>query len=215
MKRLTCALLTLLLLFTLTVPASAANGNVTYSGSKRKFVFDPGSRYSVTDLFPNFKDVMPGDTLTQRIFINNPRSNNVKIKVYMRALGAHEGSEAFLSQLNLNVEKVKNTVLFDAPAHRRSTLAGWTYLGTLYSGGEIELDVTLEVPTSLDNRFKNLVGYLDWEFKIEELPVESTDPQPPRTGDQIMAYVITLTGSAAALVVLLLIYRKKKKKNEN
>lgn len=214
MKKLVSFLLAAVLLVTLILPVSAEDGNVTFSGSKRKFVFSPGSSYSLTDLFPNFKDVMPGDTLSQRIYINNPKSNNVKIRVYMRALGAHEGSEEFLSQMNLTVKKVKDTILFDAPAHRRSTLAGWTYLGVLYSGGDIELDVTLEVPVTLDNRYKNLVGYLDWEFLIEELAVEDSDPEPPRTGDQIMPYVITLAASAAALIILILIW-KKKKKEEN
>lgn len=214
MKKLFSLLMALVITVTLVLPVSAENGNVTYSGSKRKFIFEPGSSWSVTDLFPNFKDVMPGDSLTQKIFIDNPKSNKVKIKVYMRALGAHEDSKEFLSQLNLTVEKKDDTVLFDAPAHRRSTLAGWTYLGTLYSGGKIQLDVTLDVPVTLDNQFKNLVGYLDWEFMIEELPVEDSDPKPPKTGDEIMTYVVMLAASTAGLVILLLIWKKKKKEEK-
>ena len=45
------------------------------------------------------KGVMPGDKLTQTVNVKNDASKDVEVKIYMRALGAHEGSEEFLSQL--------------------------------------------------------------------------------------------------------------------
>lgn len=212
-RRLMAAFLALLMVFTGALTVSAADGNVAYSGSSQKFIFMPGSRYSPTDLFPNFKDVMPGDSITQNIYVKNNASHRVKVRIYMRALGAHEDSVDFLSQMNLTVEKVEDTILFDAPAHRRAQLEEWTYLGTLYSGGEVELEVTLDVPVEMDNRFQREVGYLDWEFMVEELPVEPTDPQPPKTGDDIMRYVMIMAVSAAALVLLVICRKKKKNKD--
>jgi len=213
-RRMLSVLLALVLVFSAAPAVWAAQGNVTYSGDSGRFLFEPGSRYSPTDLFPDFKDVMPGDSITQRIYVENAASRRVKVRIYMRALGAHEDSVEFLSQMNLTVEKVADTILFDAPAHRRAQLADWTYLGTLYSGGATELKVTLDVPVEMDNRFQNAVGHLDWEFMVEELPVEPTDPQPPKTGDVIARYVIILMVSAAALILLLFLYRKKKNNKE-
>ena len=46
-----------------------AGGTVTYKGDAEKFVFTPGSGYSATDLFTDFKGVMPGDSITQRVQI--------------------------------------------------------------------------------------------------------------------------------------------------
>lgn len=211
MKRLFSIVMAALLLLTLVLPASAA-GSVTYQANARKFILEPGSRYSPTDLFENFKNVMPGDTLTDQILIQNDRANKVKIKLYMRSLGAQEGSEDLLSQMDLTVQQKGDSVLFSAPADQTAQLTNWTYLGTIYSGGKITLDLTLEVPITMGNAYQNKVGYIDWEFKVEELPVESTDPQPPKTGDTILAYVAVMIISLAVLIILLFARKRKKKK---
>jgi len=162
--------------------------------------------------------VMPGDTLSQRITVRNDADNEVKVKIYMRALGAHENSKAFLSQLGLTVEKSPNNdmaYMFDAAASETAQLTDWVCLGTLYSGGEVDLDVILSVPVELDNKYQEQIGYLDWEFMIEEYPIEPGDPQQP-TGDAFnQGLWITLATVSLALIILLLILRKKSKENEN
>lgn len=210
MKRLYSFVLIFLLALSMTVTAFAAEGNVTYSGDAGKFIFAPGSEYSPTDLFPNFKDVMPGDSISQKIVIKNDASNKVKIKVYMRSLGAHPDSEEFLSQLHLRVEKVTDTIMFDAAADQSAQLTEWVCLGTLYSGGEVELNVILDVPTSLDNTNKNLIGYLDWQFMIEELPVEPGDPEPPKTGDDFSVGLHMMAFAGSGILLILLLLRRKK-----
>ena len=189
-----------------------AAGSVTYDGDANKFIFAPGTSHSPTSLFENFQAVMPGDTLTEQISIENDTSNGVKIKVYMRSLGAQEGTDEFLSQMNLKVQQKDNTVLFEAPADETAQLKDWVYLGTVYSGGRVVLNVTLEVPITMGNEFQNQVGYVDWEFKIEELPIEPSDPKPPQTGDTAAMYLyfgLTVVSFAAAVVVLVMLKRRK------
>ena len=96
MKKIKTLLITLILVLSSVMPVFAADGKVTYDGNAQKFIFEPGSKYSPTDLFPNFKNVMPGDSITQKITVKNDASNKVKAKIYMRSLGAHSESQEFL-----------------------------------------------------------------------------------------------------------------------
>lgn len=219
MKRFLSVLITLAMLSSCVLFTYAEGGQVLYEGDAGQFIFSPGSDKSPTDLFANFKNVMPGDSISQPITIRNDASNKVKVKVFMRSLGAHEDSERFLSQLSLRVEKQtgnRMAYMFDARADETAQLTQWTYLGTLYSGGEIDLNVILDVPVTLDNEFKNAIGYLDWQFMIEELPIEPDDPTPPPTGDEADLLLWGVMFCIATVgVVLLLIYKKKEKEQQN
>ena len=212
MKRIITFLCVLGILLNMAVTASAV-GTVTYDGTAQKFIFEPGSEHSPTDLFSDFKNVMPGDSLTQKILIRNDRSNEVKIKLYIRSQGAQQDTDAFLSQMNLTVKQDGDSVMFAAPANETAQLTDWVYLGTIYSGGEITLDVTLDVPITMGNEFQEQIGYIDWEFKIEELPVEPSDPEPPNTGDasNIHLYAGMMLLSFLAMIILLLTGKEKKK----
>lgn len=191
--------------------ANAAGGTVTYDGKAQKFIFEPGSRYSPTDLFnKDFKGVMPGDHITETIEIKNTNLFAKHIKVYMRALGAQRNTDDFLHQMTLTVKQSgKSSDLFKAPADQTAQLTDWVLLGTVYRGGKITLEVTLDVPLEMDNEYANKIGYLDWEFKVEEIP---HDPDAPKTGDTfpLMILISVMTVSLAALVILF-VYTKKRK----
>mgnify|MGYP003300250775 CR=1 FL=1 len=212
MRRFTAFFAALLIMLSCAVSAAAENGYVIYSGDAGRIIFAPGSYESLTDLFPNFKDVMPGDRLEQLITVRNDASQKVKVKIYLRALGAQAGSEDFLSQLRLKVDVIDGWLdyMFDAQANEPAQMTDWVCLGTLYSGGAVDLNVILEVPVTMGNEFQDRTGYLNWEFMIEEFPVEDTDPKPPETGDRNPVWLYgTLMGISGIDLLLLLVMRKR------
>lgn len=211
MKKRFLAILMVLALCLCIAPAAFADSSVSYKGSADKFVFAPGSEYSPTDLFVNFKGVMPGDQLSQQIEVRNDAANKVKIKLYMRSLGANEGSEQLLSQMTLNVKAADGSELFAAPADETAQLTDWVCLGTFYSGAKTTLDVGLNVPAEMGNDYAEKIGSLDWEFAVEELPVEPTDPVGPKTGDDTpVALYAGICAVCVGAVVFLIATRKKK-----
>lgn len=230
MKRLIVLLLAYIMTISSALTLYAEDGSVTYKGSTKEFIFEPGSDYSVTDLFSNFKDVMPGDTLTQKITIRNDMAHYFIIKVSLRALGAHEGSEEFLSQLKLTVKRSDEqgtTDIFDASADQTAQLTDWVTLGEFYAGQTVDLDLTLEVPIELGNDFKDKIGYLDWEFWVEEFPTgNGWTPPPPsgtpsadegaaKTGDDAnLALWYSLLGVSAVGLIILFFWRKKEDKED-
>ena len=189
----------------------SAAGSVTYHDNANEFIFAPGTEQSPTNLFENFQNVMPGDTLTESILIKNDASNEVKIKVYLRSLGARKKTDEFLSQMDLTVHQEGDSVLFEGSADTEAQLTDWVCLGTVYSGGEITLDVTLEVPAAMGNEYQNETGYIDWEFKVEELPVDSSDPGVPQTGDTnpVILYFSLMLISFAVWIKILTVRKYK------
>jgi len=213
MNKLVRLLLVVALAFSMLCPTFVtvnAAGSVTYAGQAEKFIFAPGSDHSPTDLFDGFKGVMPGDTRTQKVHIINDANDKVKAVIYLRALGAHEGSEKFLSQMELTVDAADGERLFKAPADQKATLEDWVCLGTFYSGAEVDLDLNLHFDINAGNEFMNAVGKLDWEFKVEEQPVDVPGP----TGDDNNLFIYTGLCVLSAAFIFFIIFVKRKRDEE-
>ena len=197
-------------------------GVVSYDGGAQEFIFRPGTKESPTNLFANFQSVMPGDSLTEQIVIKNVSSNHMDVEVYLRSKGVQEGTEAFLSRMKLTVKQVDGGLLFEAPANESAQLSDWVHLGTVHAGGEITLDVTLEVPMTMGNEFQKSSAYMDWEFRVDEVVEEETEEDggkddnsnmpPVSSGDS--SHILQYTGctGVSLLTLLILIYAAKKQK---
>lgn len=225
-KRLFSLVLAMVMMAGFAITSSAA-GLVTYEGEAKEFIFTPGTEYSPTDLFTDFKNIMPGDSISQTVRVVNNGKEGHTTKIYLKALGPTDiadgtvlgnGNDAdkmtdkavyqkLLSQLNLKVVNVKgDEKLFEATADKTDGLTNWVLLGSLRKGGEVDLTVSLEVPIEMGNEFQDIAGALDWVFKIEEIP----DPPVPDTGDttNVMLYG-GMFGAAVVMLIVVIILKKK------
>ena len=196
-----------LLMAVLLCGSALAAASVSYEGGAEKFVFLPGSSLSASDLFEGFKDVLPGDVLTQTIRVQNDSASSVRI--YMRADPVSAADADFLNQLHLSVTAGEKEI-FDVQAGEQGGLANNTLLGTFKKSGGTDLTVTLEVPADLGNEYMDRLGTVPWTFLAEEVTADDT----PETGDWFRPAVwIAAAAVLAGCIVLLLIRRRKKAEN--
>lgn len=204
MKKIISICLALLLAAALCGSAMAAAA-VTYEGGAEKFVFIPGSEYSDSDLFENFKNVLPGDELTQTITVRNDK--DMQVRIYLRAEPVNQASEAFLRQLTLTVT-CKDKEIFDAAASETAQLTRATLLGTFRKNGSTDLTVTLSVPAELGNEYMSAIGFVPWTFIAEEIP----DDETPHTGDWFQLGWWLLAAAIIVVAIAVVLWAQKRRK---
>ena len=178
-----CSLvLMLLMVMSLASTAFAASPSITFNGFSKGFDFQPGSEYTQTDLFGSFKNVMPGDTVTETITFTNSATDCDFVNLYMRAEAHDETANPlsskvaeketvvtmteFLSKLSMKVWS-GTELIYDASPDELDGLKTNKFLGIFRTGETATLKVELTVPIELDNKFANRVGEVDWIFHVE------------------------------------------------
>lgn len=199
MKKATICLALLLVACLLSGSALAA-ASVSYEGGAEKFVFLPGS-----DLFESFKNVLPGDELTQTITVRNDK--DMQVRIYLRAEPVNQASEEFLSQLTLTVT-CKDKEIFDAAASKTAQLTKATLLGTFRKNGSTDLTVTLSVPADMGNEYMSAIGVVPWTFIAEEIP----DDETPHTGDWFQLGWWLLAAAIIVVAIAVVLWAQKRRK---
>jgi len=185
------------ILASMCVPAFAAGSAIVFKGAEEGFEFRPGSAYTATDMFGNFKNVMPGDRLTETVSLSNEADDCDYINVYMRAV-VHDEAENPLTydesfenadgkdQADVDGERDENVatmqdflsqltmriycgdqLIFEAQPGSAGQLEEFVFLGKLSRNETMELRVELDVPAELGNEYANRVGEVDWVFLVE------------------------------------------------
>lgn len=181
-KAITSLVLMLFVVMSMSATAFAASPSITFEGFSKGFDFQPGSEYTETDLFGSFKNVMPGDTVTETITFTNSATDCDFVNLYMRA-EAHDETDnplspkvaekesvatmtEFLSKLSMKVWN-GTELIYDASPDQLDGLKSNKFLGTFRTGETATLRVELSVPIELDNKYANRVGEVDWIFHVE------------------------------------------------
>lgn len=161
---------------------SALSSAVYFEGGADNFVFYPGSEWNDTDLFDSFKNVMPGDKVTETIKVRNTAPEYDYVKIYLRAETHDESNNPplkevsdketiatmsdFLSQLSMRVYNGGNLIYNSSP-DQLDGLRNNVLLGEFVNGASTTLKVELIVPKTLGNEYMHRTGEVDWVFTAE------------------------------------------------
>lgn len=179
---------------------------VTYydgnDGNNARFAFTNTGKGSATDLFANFSNCMPGDSLTQTICVKADSANGAQgAKVYLRAeidgdTSAKEGTaikyDDVLSHIHMTVSqdgKVlatnKNASLFDQLDAADGLKSDVLVAEVFPKADPIKLDVTVEIDPAMGNAFQEAAAHIKFVFSAEDNEL----PPPPLERDNHDSYI--------------------------
>lgn len=167
-----------------------------------------------SDLFENFKGLMPGDVVTQEIEVKN--WGGIHARVWLRADPVSEQDYDFLNQLKLTVT-ASDSEIFEATAGVQDGLAPTEDrpygipLGVFKHGGKADLLATIEVPVELGSEYMNREGIVPWTFTIEKIDMDET----PETGDAFSLWVWAAVAVVLAAGIVFLLLKQRKQRTEN
>lgn len=160
----------------ITVPeqSQSKDTSVTYRGRERGFDID----VSKTDLFANFKDLLPGCGRSQKIVLKNDSGEAAEIFLRAEAADQEKMSEEQLNRVNQLLQKyalielrVGDRVLYSGSVSGNLTGGGSTMkedisLGLYPAGQTGAITVRLSLDPEMDNQFLSLTGKVRWVFTV-------------------------------------------------
>lgn len=179
---------------------------VTYydgsDGNGARFTFTHTGDGSDTNLFPNFSNCMPGDSLTQTIRVQADSNNGVQgAKIYLRAeidgdASAKEGSAIsyndVLDHIGMTVSKNGVPLASNKTAKLFSQLDAVDGLKSNVFIAEVgpktdpvDLDVTIDVDPAMGNAFQEAAAHITFVFSVENNEL----PPPPLEREKHDAYI--------------------------
>lgn len=179
---------------------------VIYDGKEKSFTF---VNTEETDLFREFKDVIPGDVLTQKIKLycqNISSTTNLFLKASIDdAVDLPDG-------ITLTVYSGEN-IISHGSADATNGLDEYVLLGTVSKDGEIDLSVVLTVPRSIGNEISYVEKNIDWQFAVQVLDEDKKPIISPVTGDTSnpwLWFVILLVSGTGILWITINEFKQKR-----
>ena len=154
----------LLLIFGGSLSAFAAERPVViYDGQTREFRFE---NTEGTDLFPEFKEMMPGDSTVQNIAVRVENTEG-PVDVYLTPGEITENLPGIFQNVTMEVRADGSLISEGALGDTDETAEG-VKLFTFESPGEKELEVTLKISKEAGNELMDAKASIDWTFTVQD-----------------------------------------------
>ena len=152
--------------------------SVTFLSPIRKFDIE----LSRTDLFHNFKNLLPGSARTQKISIKNRYKEPVEIHLVSMDVDKNSGidnslvKDLLFKYVKVKVEDRNGQTIYQGAIKGKGECD--ITLGTYVSGQSRDLKVSLQVSPEMSKEYSNLMGQVKWAFAAVETEVE--EPEEPQ-----------------------------------
>ncbi len=202
---------------------------VEFQNPTNGFVFTPTDETSYTvsvqDLFYNFKNLLPGETMSQTITVTN--SYNQETEIFLRAEDIEQSLSPEQAELvdrllreyaTIVVTDDGGRVIYNGPiwgnltgtGSNPDTMKNDISLGTFAAGETKNLNVQLQIDPEIGNEYQGLLGLVRWVWSAQG---NETTVQPPQTGDNmnIMLFAVLAAASGSGMILTLIFGRKKQR----
>lgn len=201
---------------------------VSFNGESAGFSFAPES----TDLFANFKNLLPGETRSQTTEVINTTKDSVKI--FLRAEDIEQSlaadgtieqvAELLQKYVTITVTDQKGALLYSGaiwgePYAGDSNPESMRYdisLGDFAAGETKQLNVQLQADPDMGNAYQELWGLIKWTWTAEGAKTQSTSTDSSgktgsvKTGDlSLLVVFIILTVISGTLLIHMGIQKRK------
>jgi len=221
-------------------PAAPPETVTSVTFAEGEFAFSPVN----TDLFANFKQLLPGEVRSQRIEVSN--TSGQPVEIFLRAEEMQQVSDnpetlALINKLLrehavIIVTDEDGTVIYKGPVwgepHRDgakpNTMRYDISLGLFAPGKVKRLNVQLSLDPNLGDEYQNLLGRIQWVWSargdspetpaipaIPAAPATPSTPSVPKTGDTSSLLLWAgMMAASAVLFVLTLAWGRKSKRKQ-
>lgn len=221
---LAAALFSVALLLAPTSAYAVDTPSIAYDGTARQLTVSGMEAPSGgVDLFPAFKDLMPGDSREQPIKIE-AKGVQGQVSILVRAVVDEDAARALeLISLTATVsaDHTSGALETGTPA---SVFAQTAKVATFAADGNAVLDLRLSVPTSVGNELADASKTIRWEITAEddsgELDAVPARPEPAwksifsqltQTGDSIALGALVAVLIIAAIGIAMAVWRRNKR----
>lgn len=143
--------------------------SVTFLDPIRKFDIE----VSRTDLFHNFKDLLPGSARTQRIHVSNDYNDDVSLHLVAMDVDGNSGikdplvKDLLYKFVTVRVQDSKGKRIYEGPVRGNGEVD--IPLGDYAHGEGSDLLVRLKVDSEMTSEYSNLMGQVKWAFEAREI----------------------------------------------
>lgn len=151
-------------------PVEAAVPTIVYDGEEKEFTLE---HMEESDLFPEFKEMMPGDEATQDVTVR-VEDTRQPVTVYLTAGKAAEETPEVFRHVRLTV-RAEGKIVSEGTLGTPDEPGNAVELFTFGEPGEKDLEVTLKVDEEAGNELMDARAEVDWTFTVQDYGDEDAD----------------------------------------